>query len=350
MSTNENKKLVIISNEKIFKNNEEFYCENIDMKSIPEELEKNFEVILIGRKSRNTLKNKINIKKIKISSSIFVFLFNIVKNFKNKKNNYLLISITPFNFLAFLILFIFRKRIFVYLRSSGHEEYKAIFGKIGPLIYHFMYVFVTFGSQIITCQERLVKGKKSTLVFPSELDDNWLHKRSTPLLDKPRILYVGRIKKEKGIFSLVKLIDQKDTQMELSIVGNNKKLIMDLKFFNKIKKLKINFLGYISETPELIKTYDNHNIIILPSYTEAHPKVIDESLARFRPVIVFEEIKHVLQNKSGVFVVKRDFKSLLDSISYIMSNYQKIQKNMEKNKLPLKKEFFSQMKNILSSN
>ena len=45
MSTNENKKLVIISNEKIFKNNEEFYCENIDMKSIPEELEKNFEVI-----------------------------------------------------------------------------------------------------------------------------------------------------------------------------------------------------------------------------------------------------------------------------------------------------------------
>ena len=27
------------------------------------------------------------------------------------------------------------------------EEYKAIFGKIGPLLYHFMYVFVTFGSK-----------------------------------------------------------------------------------------------------------------------------------------------------------------------------------------------------------
>ena len=51
--------------------------------------------------------------------------------------------------------------------------------------------------------------------------------------------------------------------------------------------------------PSLIKIYDNHNIFILPSFTEAHPKVIDESLARLRPVIIFEEIKHIIQNRKG---------------------------------------------------
>ena len=36
--------------------------------------------------------------------------------------------------------------------------------------------------------------------------------------------------------------------------------------------------------------YDAHNIFILPSFTEAHPKVVDESLARMRPVIIFEDV------------------------------------------------------------
>ena len=42
-----------------------------------------------------------------------------------------------------------------------------------------------------------------------------------------------------------------------------------------------------------MKFYDDHNIFILPSFTEAHPQVLDEALSRFRPVIVFSEISHV---------------------------------------------------------
>ena len=45
-----NKTLVIISNEKISKNKNEFYCDNIDMKSIPEGLSENFNVLILARK------------------------------------------------------------------------------------------------------------------------------------------------------------------------------------------------------------------------------------------------------------------------------------------------------------
>ena len=79
---------------------------------------------------------------------------------------------------------------------------------------------------------------------------------------------------------------------------------------------KINFFGFKENISALIKTYDNHNITILPSFTEAHPKVVDESLARGRPVIIFEEINHIIQNKHGVFVSKRNAKSLLEAVSY----------------------------------
>ena len=337
---NRDKKLVIINKEKIFERDNSFYCDNVDMKSIAEGFSKNFNTLLIAKKTNIKRFHKINLENIEIASNIFTFLFSIFKTFKDKKINYLLISITPHTFFAYLLLFIFRKKIFVYLRSNGYEEYKAILGFIGPVIYYVMYTLVTFKSNIVTCQKRLVKNKHYNLVFPSELDSNWLKNITKPLLDKPRLLYVGRIKVEKGVFSLFKIFDEITDDVELTIVGNTE----DLKTNNK----KINFFGFKENISALIKTYDNHNITILPSFTEAHPKVVDESLARGRPVIIFEEINHIIQNRQGIFVSKRNAKSLSETIKFIMSNYSNIRKNMEKNILPTKQEFILQMVQILS--
>ena len=202
-----------------------------------------------------------------------------------------------------------------------------------------MYIFVTFGSKIIVCQKRLAKNRESNLVFPSELDNNWLENTTKAEIDIPKLLYVGRIKVEKGIFSLIKIFNQITIEAELTIVGKIKNI--------KKNSDKINFINYCNNTSELVKIYDNHNIIILPSFTEAHPKVIDESLARKRPVIVFNEISHVIQNRSGVFVSKRNINSLIETIEFIMKNYLKIQNDILKNKLPTKQSFISQMIDIL---
>ena len=170
----------------------------------------------------------------------------------------------------------------------------------------------------------------------------WLENLQKPLLDKPRLLYVGRIRVEKGIFSLLKIFDEITPDVHLSIVGKAEN--------KKQSNKKISYIGHGFDASELIKIYDNHNISILPSFTEAHPKVIDESLARNRPVIIFEEIKHIIQNKKGIFVSKRNVKSLLETIDFIMKNYSNIQVSMNNNKLPTKQEFISQMSNIFSSN
>jgi len=336
------KNLVIINNEKIFKKNNSFYCDNIDLKTIPENLNKNFNVTLIARNSKIKRSRCINLEKVKVSSNIFAFLFNILKTFKKNKATYLIISITPYTFFSYLFLFFSRKKVFIYLRSNGYEEYKAILGFIGPAIYHAMFKIVTLKSNIIKCQEKLFTKRKSDIVFPSELNSLWLENLQKPLLDKPRLLYVGRIKVEKGIFSLLKIFDEITIDVHLSVVGKTEN--------QKQNNKKINYIGFGFDAPKLIKIYDNHNISILPSFTEAHPKVIDESLARFRPVIIFEEIKHVIQNKKGIFVSKRNVKSLLETIDFIMRNYVNIQESMNKNKLPTKQEFISQMNNILNSN
>ncbi len=335
------KNLVIIDNEKISKKNGDFYCDNFEAK-ISEDLNKELNVTIVARKSKIDRASKINLEKVKISSNIFSFLINIFKTFGDKETNYLIISITPYTFLSYILLFIFNKKVFVYLRSDGHEEYKAILGFLGPIIYNLMFRLVTFKSRIITCQKRLFIKRKCELVFPSELDSSWQKNNRKPSLDKPRLLYVGRIKIEKGIFSLLEIFSKVDVDLNLTVAGRIEKSLPE--------NNKVSFIGHVQGYQKLIEVYDSHNIFILPSFTEAHPKVVDESLSRLRPVIIFDEIEHVVQNKKGIFVSKRNVTSLKQTIKFIMENYNNIQEEIKNNKLPTKQEFISQILNILKTN
>ncbi len=332
--------LAIVENEKIFQEKNKFYCDNIDAKSIPEGINNFRKIYLIARKSKVKRVQQINLSQVKIGSNIFLFLNLILKTFNEKNINYLLISINPYTFLSALILLLFKKKVFIYLRSSGHEEYKAKYGLFGKLIYHIMYLLVTPWSNLIVCHERLTKKKDYHLVFPSQLGNKWFENLKQVSLDKVRLLYVGRMRVEKGIFDFLKMFNKLSMNAELSIVSD----VKNLKNMNK----KINLLGFGYDEKSLIEIYDSHNIMVLPSYTEGHPQVVLESLSRKRPVIVFDDIKHIIGTKKGIFISKRNIISLNETIEFIMKNYTKIQENMKENKLPTKEEFILQMNSILA--
>jgi Glycosyltransferase len=86
---------------------------------------------------------------------------------------------------------------------------------------------------------------------------------------------------------------------------------------------------------------------VLPSFTEGHPRVLIEALARKRPVIIFDEISHVKQNYIGVFICKREKKNFLQTIETIIKNFKDIQKKMDKNVFPTREKFATQLKNII---
>jgi len=335
------KDLIIINNEKVFEENDNFYCDNLDLKVLPEELNNHHQVQYIVRKSSEKGKQKINISNIKISSNIFKFVYFVFKTLTIKNASYLLISITPYTFFSFLILFLFRKKTFIYLFSSGHEEYKYIMGRWFIWIYHVMYLIVTSGSKVIVCHERLFNKKKSHLVYISRLDNEWMKNHRSVLLDKVRFLYVGRMSSEKGIFDFLSMFNNIKFDAELSIVGNKEN--------ENISNKNVKLLGYIAKSQSLINVYDEHNIMVLPSFTEATPYVVDESLSRKRPVIIFEDIAYIVRDKKGIFISKRDVDSFSKTTKYIMDNYLEIQKNMEKNILPTKKDMIKQISDIINN-
>ena len=338
------KNIVIISNESVSEDSNNFFCDNLDIKSIPEGLSRFFNVSLIVRKSKIRRNHTIQNIKIKQAKNLFYFIYEIFKSLKEKNHSkYLVISITPFTLIACIILFLFKVKPTVYLRSDGYEEYKSIFGFIGKFIYHLMFVITSFISNLISCRKHILKKKHGIIVSPSHLTDIWLKNHAKVNLDKKRLLYVGRIRIEKGVFSLLKLFQNlKDKETELNIVStkvdHNK--ISQTKNLNLIDTQKENFL---------IELYDKTNIFILPSFTEGHPQVLDEALSRMRPVIVFEEIKHVTRDRQGVFVCKREANDLDKMINHIFDNYSEIQSKIKTNKLPTKETFLSELRIILQN-
>jgi glycosyltransferase involved in cell wall biosynthesis len=326
------KKLFIFTNESISAADEKFYCDNIDLKSTPEGLSKKFEVNLFARKSNKRRAHEIKIKKIKIFNNFFSYISSVLAASKIEDSKYLIISISPYTFIISLFLKLLGKKPIVYLRSDGYGEYRAILGKIGPLIYHFMFSITGTISNLISCRQYILRGKKGRILNPSQLDSTWLRQPKNVEIKNFKLLYVGRIKVEKGIYSLADLIRNK-RDISLTVVGAEKETSY------KINQSNIKILPTQNNKIKLIKHYDDHDIFILPSFTEGHPMVLLEALARRRPVVIFDEIKHVVGEKKGIFVSRRNFISLFGTLNNIKKSYKKIQKDMKQNKLPTNKEF-----------
>ena len=324
------KRLFIISNESVFNYEGDFFCDNIDMKSTPEGLNKNFEVNILSRRSNKKRSHQINLRNVSIFSNIFTFLLGVFKTLNKKESKYLIISISPFTFLACIFLKLFKKTIIVYLRSDGYSEYKSILGFTGPYIYHFMFFFVSKISSLISCREHILRGNKGKVVSPSKISKVWMSEFKEANLSTVKLLYIGRIKKEKGIYSLLDIIKENNT-FNLSIVGEEKLQK------HKIKQNNVSIYEIETNEQKLIKLYDDHNIFVLPSFTEGHPMALLEALSRFRPIIIFSEIKHVVGEKKGIFISSRNSQSFSEKVNYIINNYKKIQEEMKLNQLPTKK-------------
>ena len=343
-------KLVVINNEKISQRNQSFFSRNYILKRLPEGLTKYFNVELISRKSNLSENHELKLNNIRTASNIFHFIFFLISSFKNENTKYFIISITPYTFISCLVLFICRKKVFLYLISNGHEEWKNLFGSWSVWMYNFMFTIVTSLSIVITISEKINQRNKFHLVDSSFLDEKWFVNFKKPQIDKIRFLYVARINPVKGINEFLKIFKNIKFDSELSIIGktNNLKHQRELKKIIKNAK-NIKFSGYIDKRQDLIDAFDSHNILILPSYTEGQPSVVDESLARRRPVIIFKDIAHIIKDRKGIFVSNRDIDSLSETARFIIENYKKIQNEIEQNKFILEKEMFKQISEIIKS-
>ena len=105
-----NEELIILNNEKISQENNIFFSRNYNFKILPEGLNKYFDVKYIVRKSKIKENHQLNLQNIKIASNILQYIYFVISTFKKENTKYFLICISPYTFIAFLFLLLFRKK------------------------------------------------------------------------------------------------------------------------------------------------------------------------------------------------------------------------------------------------
>ena len=343
--------IFIISNDKFYVQKKEFFNSNKNTFTIINCFRKFENIYLVARKSKKKLKFKEKFSNIKIINIFSLF----EKKFDIQNTKILIISLTPYNFLISCLLLILganKKNFFLFLRSDGFEEYRIKLGMVGYYLYGIMLAILKKRLNILSCSKSLTGVVKPELVFPSEVTKVWLKNRKKQLKKlsskkKINLLYIGRFRKEKGYANLIFLFERLGIKAELLMIGNDFKY---LKKNNYPTNKNIKILGQISSTKELIKYYNWSDIFILPSYVEAYPQVILESLSRVKPIVIFNDIKYLKKTFSfGLINCERNVNDFEKTLKRIIRDYNKIQKNIFKKEVYLLKNFEAKMKKIFDN-
>jgi len=143
-----------------------------------------------------------------------------------------------------------------------------------------------------------------------------------------RILYVGRLVEEKGIYDLITIAKkfENNHSVEFWVVGGGR--LENLKE-KKIPNLK--FFGEIKDKEKLAEIYNSCDILILLSkkikkWEEFFGIVLIEAMATGTPVIAFDNVgpREILSGGLGGFLIqKEDKEEVYNKIKLIMNNPSK---------------------------
>jgi len=172
-----------------------------------------------------------------------------------------------------------------------------------------------------------IKKNKLYNIMTNLMQERDIRERKlVPLPNKIKLLYVGRVSHEKGLFNLIRALNQlvknEGLDIELTICGTGPEL-------SKLKSLstehgldgKILFNGFVNPGEELNDIYEKHHIFILPSISEGTPKVLLEAMAKGMPIIatrvggipdlIHDGINGILIDENNPIAIKKAIENIL---------------------------------------
>lgn len=139
-------------------------------------------------------------------------------------------------------------------------------------------------------------------------------------------LFVGRLKKDKGVFELINAFTKVSNQIDDSMlwfIGDDEDGIQnELEFLAQSRRCVVKFIPYTTEPEKYMQSAD---VFCLPSYREGFGSTIIEAAACGIPSIgtkIYGLTDAIVSDETGILVEKRDVKELSVAMLELASDYQ----------------------------
>jgi len=211
-----------------------------------------------------------------------------------------------------------------YIPSLHRLAYKSRYS-FSVIIFKFIeLIAISLANKILVTSEidkyyliNRFRSKSNKIKIVKNFVDTDIFRRNLGIIQRDdRILYVGRISKEKNLLNLLKAI--KKSSYGLDIIGSGPKY-KEIKEYAYKNKIDLNILGNFNNM-ELPNKYSEYKYFILPSYSEGSPKVLLEAMSIGLVCICspLNGIKEIIENnKNGILTNGTDANDLYESISNI---------------------------------
>ena len=295
------------------------------------------------QKFQRELPEKIVIcqKKINLPNPLYSILLPFLYYKKLKTTSYLKTNQIWGSWTALIAKLLFRKPLLLrsgYTLSLSYPENhktnlkKLIHGAIEKLAYSY------FDKAAVTSQKQ---KKHLTKIYKLKAQKiSVLHNPINTKIFKPgkskikqdkklKLLYVGRLSKEKNLLSLLKAIKE-IKNIDLTIIGRGK-FKRHLETYSKKHKLPITFIKKV-DNKKLPLCYNNADIYIQTSFYEGCPKTILEAMSCGLACLGTDVrgINEVIKHNYNGWLVKTNHKSIKQGIIKLM-NDEKLRKRLGKN-------------------
>lgn len=199
-------------------------------------------------------------------------------------------------------------------RFSRHQG-NSLDGMIVPS-YPMLHVLKDYG--VTTHSEVIPTGIEPSSFVPGNREA--FRKNYNIPLNRPVLLFVGRVAHEKNIGFLLKVLDRvrKEIPEVLFVIAGEGPARESLAHETNVLGLNenITFIGYLDRHTELNNCYRSADIFVFSSRTETQGLVLLEAMAQGVPVVSTAELgtRDVLRDGLGVWIAKEDLADFSEKV------------------------------------
>src|SRR3989344_547483 len=235
---------------------------------------------------------------------------------------------------------VFLKKPFVVNYGYDYEQVAKLEGKKILAFFYKIIIFIVlkFADAVIITSPSL-KSKidkyspRKIELIPNSVDTKLFSPVNKKRKNVQRIMFVGRLEKQKNLFSLAAAVSALEYKLKLIFIGDGNQKSKLLKFASR-KKVDLEIIKPVphDKLPSFLNSAD---IFVLPSFIEGHPKILLEAMSTGLPCIGsrVEGIKEIISHNKNGILTSTNSEGIKKSIRYLLKNHylaQRLGKNARK--------------------